>query len=111
MRTTIDLIKPVTQRDQAGFITTTDQMVATVRAYVELRHASAAWVDRAAYTRADRLFRIRQIPHVTVDESMEIAAPDGRYIIDTVEQVGRYIEILAHHAVPEGRENDGESDD
>lgn len=111
MRTTIDLITPVTQRDQAGFVATTDRMVATVRAYVETRHASAAWVNRAAYTKADRLFRIRQIPHVTVDESMEIAAPDGRYIIDTVEQVGRYVEILAHHAVPEGSDTHGSSDD
>lgn len=107
MRDSIDLIRPVVTRDNAGFATTRDEVVATVRAYVETRHASAAWVNRAAYTTADVLFRIRAIPGLTVGAEMEIAGPGGRFIIDSVEQVGRYVEILAHASTPEGGSRDG----
>lgn len=33
---------------------------------------------------------------------MEIATVDGRFVIDTVEVIGRYVEILAHTTTPEG---------
>ena len=102
MRTTVDLIQPVVVRDKAGFTSTRDEIRATVRAYVETRHASAAWVNRAAYTKADLLFRIRAIPGLPVTADMEITGPDGRYLIDSVEQIGRYVEILAHQTTPEG---------
>lgn len=102
MRETIDLIAPVTVRDKAGFTTTSDQIMATVWAYRETRHASAAWVNRAAYTKATVLFHIRAMPGLEVTEAMEIATHDGRYVIDTVETIGRYIEILAHQSAPEG---------
>ncbi|WP_311777194.1 head-tail adaptor protein [Trueperella abortisuis] len=102
MRTTVDLIQPVVARDKAGFTSTRDEVRATVRAYVETRHASAAWVNRAAYTKADRLFRIRAIPGLLVSTDMEITSPDGRYVIDSVEQIGRYVEILTHIVTPEG---------
>ena len=102
MRDSIDLITPVVVRDSAGFTTTRDEIAATVRAYREVRHGSAAWVNRAAYTKADVLFRIRTIPGLTVTTAMEIAGADGRYVIDSVEPVGRYLEILAHQIVPEG---------
>lgn len=102
MRTTIDLIQPTVVRDKAGFTSAQDEIRATVRAYMETRHASAAWVNRAAYTKADRLFRIRTIPGLPVTTDMEITGPDGRYRIDSVEQIGRYVEILAHTITPEG---------
>ncbi|MFQ9341178.1 MAG: head-tail adaptor protein [Actinomyces sp.] len=102
MRTTIDLITPVTVRDKACFTTTRDEVRATVRAQVEVRHASSAWVNRAAYTKADVLFCIRSIPGLSVTTDMEISGPDGRYVIDAVEVIGRYVEILAHQTTPEG---------
>lgn len=102
MRTLIDLITPVTVRDKAGFTTTRDEVRATVRAQIEVRHASSAWVNRAAYSQADVLFRIRTIPGLSVTTDMEISAPEGRYVIDAVEQIGRYVEILAHQTTPEG---------
>ena len=101
MRDTIDLIHPQVTTDNAGFPQVTDVVVGSVRAYMEVRHASAAWVNRAVYTKADVLFRIRAIPGLNVSTNMEIVAPAGRFIIDTIEQVGRYIEILAHQAEPE----------
>lgn len=102
MRTSIDLIQPTVVRDKAGFTTTRDEVKATARAQIEVRHASSAWVNRAAYTKADVLFRIRTIPGLTVTTAMEIAGAEGRYVIDSVEVVGRYLEILAHQIVPEG---------
>lgn len=102
MTTTIDLITPVTVRDKAGFTTTRDEVRATVRAQIEVRHASSAWVNRAAYSKADVLFRIRTIPGLFVTTNMEISEPGGRYVIDAVEVIGRYVEILAHQTTPEG---------
>ncbi|MDO5722404.1 MAG: head-tail adaptor protein, partial [Actinomycetaceae bacterium] len=80
----------------------------SVRASMEVRHASSAWVNRAAYTKADVLFRIRAIPGVTVSTDMEIASEKGRFVIDTVEHVGRYVEILAHKVEPEGTMRKGQ---
>ena len=102
MRTTIDLIQPTVVRDKAGVTTTRDEVKATVRAQIEVRHASSAWVNRAAYSKADVLFRIRTIPGLSVTADMEISGPDGRYVIDAVEVIGRYVEILAHQTTPEG---------
>lgn len=101
MQETINIITPVLVRDIAGFTTANDWIVVTVRAYREIRHASSAWVNRAAYTNATVLFRIRTIPGVEVSEAMEIEAADGRYVIDIIEVIGRYIEILAHQDAPE----------
>ena len=103
MREHLDLIRPVVTRDKAGFTTTRDEVVASVRASIEVRHASSAWVNRAAYTKADVLFRIRAIPGLQVSADMEIASDRGRFVIDAVEHIGRYVEILAHQVTPEGR--------
>lgn len=103
MTTTIDLIAPVTVRDKAGFTTTRYEIKATIRAQIEVRHASSAWVNRAAYSKADVLFRIRTIPGLSVTTDMEISEPGGWYVIDAVEVIGRYVEILAHQTSPEGR--------
>lgn len=102
MTTTIDLIAPVTVRDKAGFTTTRYEIKATIRAQIEVRHASSAWVNRAAYSKADVLFRIRTIPNLAIDTDMEISEPGGWYVIDAVEVIGRYVEILAHQTTPEG---------
>ena len=73
-----------------------------MRAQIEVRHASSAWVNRAAYSKADVLFRIRSFPGLSVTTDMEISGPDGRYVIDAVGVIGRYVEILAHQTTPEG---------
>ena len=98
----VDLIAPVVTKDAAGFASVHDDIVASVRAYIEVRHASGAWVNRAAYCKADVLFRIRVIPGLRVTEAMEVACASGRYVIDAVEVMGRYIEIMAHRIEPEG---------
>lgn len=98
----IDLIQPMVTKDAAGFATTRDEVIASVRAYMEVRHASPAWVNRAAYTKADLLFRIRAIPGINITEAMEISSARGRYVIDAVEPIGRYLQILAHRIEAEG---------
>ena len=98
----VDLIAPVVTKDAAGFATTGDEVIASVRAYMEIRHASPAWVNRAAYTKADLLFRIRAIPGIKITEAMQISSARGRYVIDAVEYLGRYVEILAHRTEAEG---------
>lgn len=108
MRHHIDIIAPTHTRDSASFDVSADQVLVTVRAEVEHRHASSAWVNRAAYTKASAIFRIRTIPGFTLDESMVIAAADGRWVIDTVEQVGRYIVIEAHQHTPEAGAVEGD---
>ena len=102
MRHRITFIRSQTTTDTAGFPIVKDVVVGSVRAYMETRHASAAWVNRAAYTKATVLFRIRAMPGLDVSEAMEIATHDGRFVIDTVEVIGRYVEILAHQDAPEG---------
>ena len=98
----IDLIQPMVTKDAAGFATTGDEVIASVRAYMQVRHASGAWVNRAAYTKADLLFRIRAIPGVKITETMQISSAHGRYVIDAVEYLGRYLQILAHRTEAEG---------
>lgn len=98
----IDLIQPVVTKDAAGFASTGDEVIASVRAFMEMRHASPAWVNRAAYTKADLLFRIRAIPGVKITEAMQISSARGRCVIDAVEYLGRYVEILAHCTEAEG---------
>lgn len=98
----IDLIQPIVSKDAAGFATTGDEVIASVRAYMEVRHASPAWVNRAAYTKADLLFKVRAIPGIKITEAMQISSAHGRCVIDAVEYLGRYVEILAHRTEAEG---------
>lgn len=98
----IDLIQPIVSKDAAGFATSRGEVIASVRAYMQVRHASPAWVNRAAYTKADLLFKIRAIPGIKITEAMQISSARGRYVIDAVEYLGRYVEILAHRTEAEG---------
>ena len=38
----IDLIQPMVTKDAAGFATTRDEVIASVRAYMQVRHGSGA---------------------------------------------------------------------
>ena len=75
----IDLIRPVVTKDAAGFATTRDEVIASVRAFMQVRHASPAWVNRAAYTKADLLFRIRAIPGIKITEANQLRTWQVRY--------------------------------
>ena len=105
MNTFIDIIKPVITKDADGFKVTSDEILASARAYREGRHGSERWANRAAFTDATDLFRFRWIPDVDVTTDMVIVCRDGRFEITSVEDVkgrGMYIEVLAKEVKPSG---------
>lgn len=103
MRENITIYTPAPTVDEAGFANSEKRVKARVRAFIEHRHATSAWVNRAAFTKATALFRFRLHPAWTVDERDLIEHGGQIYLIDSVEVIrGRYVEILAHHTTVEG---------
>ena len=105
MNTFIDIIKPVITKDADGFKVTSDEILASVRAYREGRHGSERWANRAAFSDATDLFRFRCIPGLKITTDMVITCADGRFEIISVEDVkglGMYIEVLAKEVKPSG---------
>ena len=97
MNTLISIAREVVTKDAEGFATKTDQVIASVFAYREGRHGSQKWVNRAAFSEATDLFRIRTIPGLTVTTEHVILCDGERYEITSVEDVkgrGMYLEIL-----------------
>ena len=94
----IKIVAVIPQKDSAGFATKTDTILAEIRAYVETRHGSKGWANRAAFTNATALFRFRKIPGVEVNTTHTILWKEERYKAVSVEDVrnrGMYTEILA----------------
>lgn len=97
MTTFIDIIEPRKVKDESGFITVQDVILASVRAYKEMRHGTRVWANRAAFSKATVLFRFRKIDNLKIDTSHVIVCGTGRYRIFSVEDVknrGMYIEVL-----------------
>ena len=100
-----DIIKTKQVKDNEGFTTTVDEVLASVRVYREGRHGSEKWATRAAFTDATDLFRFRVIPGIRVDTDMVITCAGGRFEITSVEDVkgrGMFIEVLAKEVKPSG---------
>ena len=101
MNSFIDIITTEPARDAEGFVSTGDNILASVRAYKEDRRGSAKWVkwaNMAAFSTATTLFRFRCLPGIEVTPSLYIACAGGRYRILNVENVrerGMYLEALA----------------
>ena len=105
MNTFIDIIRPTSAKDSDGFKITSDEILASVRAYREGRHGSERWANRSAFTDATDLFRFRCIPGLKITTNMVITCADGRFEITSVEDVkgrGMYIEVLAKEVKPSG---------
>jgi len=93
----IQLVETKIGKDSEGFATSTDVVVANIRAYQEERRGTKAWVNRAAFSTASCLFRFRVIPNVEVTDKMQIICGGKRYRILSAEDVrsrGMYIECL-----------------
>ena len=98
MNTFIDIISTEPTKDAEGFVTTGDNILASVRAYKEERHGNEKWANMAAFSTATALFRFRKIPGLTVDTTLFIACENGRYRIISAEDVrrrGMYVEVLS----------------
>jgi len=103
MRIPIDIVKTILNKDAAGFATSEDVVLASVRAYREDRHGNKMWANRAAFSTATVLFHFRIIPGVKIVPSLYIACHGERFKILSVEDVrgrGMYIEVLAEYIEP-----------
>ena len=105
MNTQISIAREVVIKDAEGFATKADRVLASVFAYREGRHGSQKWVNRAAFSEATDLFRLRVIPNLTVTTAHVILCGDERFDITSVEDVkGRkmYLEILGKRMMADG---------
>lgn len=65
-------------------------------------------MNRAAFSKATHLFRLRVIPGLDVISGLVVEAGGKRYTVESVEDVrgrGRYLEILAKLVEPQGTPN------
>ena len=102
----IDIIQTNQSKDDAGFGTSAETVLASVRAYKEDRYGNVQWANRAAFSTATTLFRFRCLPGIEVTTSLYIVCAGGRYRILSVENVrerGMYLEVLAEKIEPTGR--------
>ena len=101
MNTTIDIITTEPVKDSEGFATRGDHILATVKAYREVRNTSARWeriIGSAAFSNVTAIFRFRKIPGLEVTGSHFLCDGEGRYNIVGAEDVrgrGMYVEVLA----------------
>ncbi|MEA4940075.1 MAG: head-tail adaptor protein [Christensenella sp.] len=105
MNTPISIAREVVTKDSEGFATKTDQELASVFAYREGRHGSQKWVNRAAFSEATDLFRLRIIPTLNVTTAHVILCGDDRFEITSVEDVkgrGMYLEVLVKKMTADG---------
>ena len=105
MNTQISLVRTVTSKDADGFSIKTNITLATVRAYVEPKHASERWANLSTFSEATVLFRFRTLPNVEVTTDMAILLQNHRFEILSVENIkGRnmYLEVLAKEVASSG---------
>ena len=101
MNIPIDIISTEPVKDAEGFVTTGDHIIASVKAYKEVRNTTAKWeriIGNAAFSSVTVLFRFRKIPDLTVTTSHFLSDSEGRYNIVSAEDVrgrGMYVEVLA----------------
>ena len=97
-----DIVETRQVKDNDGFATTQDEVLASVRVYREGRHGSQRWANLAAFSEATDLFRFRCIPGLTVTTDHFLICDGERFNITSVENVkgrGMYIEVLAKKVV------------
>ena len=106
MNALVDIVKPTITTDEDGFRSTTNEVLATVRAYREGRHGSERWANRAAFTDATDLFQMREVPKLVLTADMALVCGEERFDITSVEDVkgrGMYVELLARKVEPSGK--------
>ena len=106
MDTFIDIVRVKRDTDSEGFKKDTEEILASVRAYREGRHGSEKWANRAAFSSATDLFRLRVIPGLEVTTDMAVLCGESRFQISSVEDVkgrGMYLEVLAEEVKASGK--------
>ena len=105
MNTFVDIIEERKVKDSSGFVTNEDVILASLRAYKEMRHGTVAWANRAAFSKATLLFRFRKIRDIEVTTAHIIVCDTGRYRILSVENIknkNMLTEILCEEVVLRG---------
>lgn len=98
MRSFIEIVSVDDIKDNEGFGTQKDTVIASVRAYHEERHGTVRWANMAAFSTATDMFRFRTIPGVEVTAKNYIICGGARYSIESPEDVrsrGMYVEVMA----------------
>lgn len=98
MNTFVQLVQIQNIKDNEGFSTDKDEVIAEFRAYFEPKHGSEKWVNRAELFSATALFQFRKIPNTTIATDMVLVCDYGRFEITSIEDVkgkGMYIEVMA----------------
>ncbi len=102
MNRVADIVEVRTEKDDEGFSTTVEHVLASIHVYREGRHGSERWANLAAFSEATDLFRFRVISDLTVTTEHFIVLDGERFNIISVEDVkgrGMYIEVLAKKVV------------
>lgn len=105
MNTIIDIVSTVISTDDEGFREVGEKVLYSVHAYREGRHGNEKWANRATFTDATDLFRLRKIPFFTIETDMRIRCDGKAFEITSVEDVkgrGMYIEVLCREVKPSG---------
>ena len=92
-------------KDDDGFSSKQEVIIANVRGNREGRHGSEKWANRTTFTEATDLFIIRAISGRKLTTDMSIFCDDENFEITSIEDVkGRnmYIEILAKKVIQNG---------
>jgi len=106
MNSFVDIITTEPIKDSEGFVSTGDNILASVCAYKEDRRGTSRWANMAAFSTATTLFRFRCLPGIEVNPSLYIVCDGGRYRILSAENVrerGMYMEVLAEKIEATGR--------
>jgi len=84
--------------DNEGFAVKVEKLILKVKAYREERHGSESWKNRASFTSATTLFRIRRNPGMKITPEYFLLCDGEKYNIISVQDIkdnGMYLEILA----------------
>lgn len=99
----IEIFETLITTDDEGFSLKVEQLVLKMKAYREERHGSESWKNRASFTSATTLFRMRKNPGIMITVEHYIRCNEEKFNIISVDDIkdkGMYLEILAERIYP-----------
>ena len=94
----VEIYETAILTDDEGFAIKVEKLILVTKAYREDRHGSEAWKNRASFSSATTLLRIRKNPNVKITSDHFILLDGERYNVISVDDIkdnGMYLEILA----------------
>jgi len=98
LRIPIEIYETSIITDNEGFAIKVEKLILRSKAYREERHGSEAWKNRASYSSATTLFRIRRSPSVKITSEHFLLCEEEKYNIISVQDIkdnGMYLEIIS----------------